>query len=569
MNDVLELFNCLVVNDGQREGQTCFTHAGIGVITDFDPTDAQSDALVAFHQPIDITTLFTREERDTASVEHLLMKQVLHYIEVYGLWTPGLFDLEVTTGQLVSMRFVAGISIGALEVLVRSLLYANAPVKDATQVKRIVEQYGLTFDINRVANNELRVILWNDTLNSFSNGDDAVRFLCYEATGEVLLIKSPEVIAAVKKVPWLPNFFELHDLPLAQVFNRHKRLILAAKNKTTARAINRISRMSKAQHVPVRESIAKTFVRHALTHPTFSGAPALSVVSTRDKLKYLNLLAQRRVQANTASFKIRNGKVFTRGDRPVYALADIHRVERMVLESLSADLAHLKGQTILLDPNVDYGLPVSRKQTVGNLPFGTLVTSYSNEISSGMYWENEWGATDLDLSTIDLDGNRVGWGGRSGFDHGSITFSGDLTDARNGAMEFMTSRDRDYGLFVNIYSGKPGSKMELIVGASRAKRQWIEKTLIREKHTLSSRDSVIGFVRGKTFVVWAGRLGNDRVSGINPIVNESRAHLWTLQRLFSVFGVKFDVDRDAETEYDHDLNYGSFSFDKLEALFKS
>ena len=93
--------------------------------------------------------------------------------------------------------------------------------------------------------------------------------------------------------------------------------------------------------------------------------------------------------------------------------------------------------------------------------------------------------------------------------------------------------------------------------------------MVRERHTLASRDSVIGFVKGKTFIVWAGRLGNSRVSGANPIVNESRANLWTLQRLFSVLGVKFDVDRDAEIEYDHDLNYSSFSFDKLEALFKN
>jgi hypothetical protein len=569
MNDVLELFNCLVVGKHQLGGSPCLTHANIGVVTDFDPNEEQSAALVAFHQPIDIRTLFTREERETASLEHLIVKQVLHYIEVYGLGAPGLFDLECDNGTITSMRYVAGISVDALAVLVQDLLYANAPVKDAKQVQRIIEHYGLTFDINRVANNELRVLLWNDSLDAFKSGDDAVRYLCHQATGEALMIKSKEVIAAVKKVPWLPSFFELHAVPLAQVFNRHKALILAAKNKNTRSAINRITRLSKTRHVPVRQSVAKHFVRHALTHPTFTGRMALTNCTMRDKFKFLNLLAQRRVQNDTASFKIRNGKVFTRGERPVYSLKDISRVEVMVLESIMDDLGHLKGQNILLDRSVDYGLPVSRKQTVGRLPFGTLVTSHSNEISSGMYWENEWGASDLDLSTIDMEGNRVGWGGRSGYDHGSITFSGDLTDARNGAMEFMTSRDEDYGLFVNVFSGQNGAKMELVVGENRESKQWIGETLIRESHTLASKDSVIGFVKGKTFVVWAGRLGNSRVSGANPIVNESQADLWTVQRLFTAIGVKFDVDRDSEIEYNHDLSYSSFSLDKLEAVFKN
>lgn len=569
MNDVLDMFNRLVVNEDQITHAPCFTHIGIGVVTDFNPNEQQSAALVAFYQPIDIITLFTREERETASLEHLLMKQVLHYIEVYGLGAPGLFDLEVTGGTIMSMRYVQGITRTELETLVQDLLYVNAPIKDTAQLRIIIEQYHLDFDINRVANNELRVILWHDGRNAFTSGDDAVRFLCYEATGEAFLIKSPEVIAAVKAVPWLSYFFELHALPLAQVFNRHKRLILAAKNRKTASVINRIARLSKTKHVPIRESIAKTFVRHALTHPTFTGTHALTRVTLRDKFKYLNLLAQRRVQSDVASFKIRNGKVFTRNDRPVYELAAIDRVEHMVLTSLSSDLAYLKGQTILLDKSVDYGLPVSRKQTVGNLPFGTRVTSHGNEISSGMYWENEWGASDLDLSTLDMDGNRVGWGAYAGYNNHDIVFSGDLTDARKGAMEFMTSRNKNYCLLVNIYAGKPGSKMELIIGANRESKRWISETLIREKHTLASRDSVIGFVRGKTFIVWAGRLGNSRVSGANPIVNESQANLWTLQRLFSILGVKFDVDKDAETEYDHDLNYSSFSFDRLETLFKN
>lgn len=570
--DVLDLFNCLVTGENQHLMHLYdYTLSNRGIITDFVPTVEQTEVLVAANNPLPLTTLFTREERETAPIEHLLMKQILHYIEVYGLDSPGLFDLEATDGTIVVMRYVQGISIKELRSKVHALLYANAPVKDAAQLKRIIDAYNLDFDLNGIQNNEMRVILYRPEVDVFYNGDDAVRYLCYMATGETLLIKSPEVITAVPRTVIPSGFFEKHEMVLAQVFNRHKRLILAAKNDKTVNAINRISRLSKTRHVPVRESIAKTFVHRALSGKgLFDALEALKHVTLRDKFNYLNLLAQKRVQSGTASFKIRNGKVHTRTDRPVYPLLDIDRAEKAVLASLAGDLSFLKGKTILLDKSVDYGLPVSRKQTVGNLPFGTEVTSDGNEISSGMYWENAWGARDLDLSTIDLDGNRVGWGMYSGYDGSDITFSGDLTDARDGAMEFMTSRNQDYGLMVNIFSGENGAEMELIVGAnSQTRKQWIDQPIIREKHALASRNSLIGFVKGKTFIVYAGRLSNQRVSGDNPIVNESRADFWTLQKLFIALGVNYDVDKQDKVVYDYDLSYRSFSFDNLEEVFSA
>lgn len=569
-DDVLDLFNCLVLGEYQRNTQPCFTHVDLGVVTDFDPDAEQSAILQSHFKPISITTLFTREERETASLEHLLMKQVLHYIEVYGLNMPGLFDLECgDQGQIVVMRFVEGITSDELELRVRDLLYTNAPIKDAMQLKRIIGEYNLNVDINEVKNNEMRCVLYRPGYDTFASGDDAVRYLCYAATGEALLIKSKEVITAVAKISVPSEFLSKHEKVLAQVFNRHKRLILAAKRSCNAPAINRISRMSKTKHVPIRESIVKTFMHQALTSITFDIEEALRQATVRDKFKYLNLLAQKRVQSPVASFKIRNGKIWTRNDRQVYSMEVILQVENMVIASLRDSIVpSLKSQMILLDKHVDYGLPVSRKQTVGNLPFGTQVVSDSNEISSGMYWENAWGATDLDLSTIDMDGNRVGWGQYSSYRNTSIKFSGDLTDARNGAMEFMTSKSQDYGLLVNIFSGEPGAQMELVIGTnSQTKSRWIEDALIREKHKLTSRNSIIGFVKGKTFVVYAGRLSNSRISGENPIVNESKVDLWTIKRLFDCLGIDYDVDKDEEVEYTTDLRYSSFSFDKLEAVF--
>lgn len=571
---VLNLFNCMVTDPDVIWGGDYYAPLlERGIVVDFLPTPEQLDIFEKELKPLEGDVLFTREERNKAPLCQLLYKQLLHYFEVYGLNTPGLFDLTVPNGAVVSMRFVKGIAVPELTQKVHDLIYANAPVKDSQSLSTIIKNYAIDYDFGYIQNNEMRIVLYRDGVDRFTDGDDAVRYMCYKATGETLLIKSKEVIAAVGAVEFPSYFFEMHEDILAQVFNRHKKIILAAKNQYNARAINRIARKSKTKHVPIRESISKTLIHKALNHDRYGDfdlPEALKHTSIRDKMKFLNILAKKKVQSPVDSFKIRNGKVFTKEDRPIYQLPVISIVEAEVLRALAYDLAPLKNKTILLDSNVDYGLPVSRKQTLGRLPYGTSVRVDSNEISSGIYWENAWGAHDLDLSTIDTKGRRVGWGQSSGYMAEDVVFSGDVTDATNGAMEFMTSRDVDYGLFVNIFSGIPGSKMELVVGGNRqTKDRWMDEPLIREKHTLDSRECVIGFVKGKTFVVHAGRLtSNCRSTGTPPILVDGQADFWTLGSLFKSLNIQFDVDHQDGLVYDHDLTYESFSYDKLEEVFQ-
>jgi hypothetical protein len=571
-SDVLNLFNAIVLDKDQYRGRGSSAFTGLvsnGLVLDFVPTPVQRAVLAEFNAPLTVRTLFTREERNTADPFELIVVQLLHYIEVYGLGEPGLFNLERDNGTLVSLRYVRGITLAELNALVHGLLTGNAPVKDAEEVARIIEAYDINFNLAEVRNNELRVRLWREGVGAFENGDDAVRYLVYKATGSTMLIKSREVIAKMKALDkkGLAPFLAAHEDVLAQVFNRHKRLLLALKDKTTATYINRIARKSKTGHVPVRESLAKTFIAKAFAYDV--GLSELSKVSVRDKLKYLNLLAVRRLQRESTLYRVRNGKVFNKKEGvPVHDLKDIARVEAMVLESLKGDLLHLRNEDILIPSGVDYGLPTSRKQTIGRLPFGTKVTVDANEISSGMYWENAWGARDLDLSTVNTAGDRVGWGQRSGYNRSDIVFSGDLTDASEGAMEFMTSKSQNYGLMVNIFAGTEGAEFELVVGKNaNQKKQWITDTVIRERHKLDSRNCLIGFVKGREFVVYTGRLNNRRISGYDPSLDMINVDFWTVKRLLVALGIDFDLDNDGDTEYTYDLNYAGFSYDKLEDLF--
>ena len=565
--EILDLFKCMV---SDKTGATNTSLVAQGLVLDFTPTKNQIDVLRDAFKPLNVRTMFSREERDNADPFYLITKQLLHYLEVYGMGQPGFFDLEVSDGVVFTMTYVRGVTVTELGDLVRALIYRNAPVADAIALRNIIQHYKIDYDLDRIANNELRVALFDESRDWFKSGDDAVRYICYVATGNMMLIKSREVVKAVSDAAdkISAKFLDLHEVQLGQVFNRHKRLIMALKGGDRRAVINRISRRSKTVHVPLQEAINKTFVARALAN-TIS-LDVLDKISVRDKFKYLNLLAYKRNQHRVDAFIVRNGKIHLEDNRPVWASADIDRVEEAVLDSLARDLAHLKGKTVLLDKQVRYGLPTSRKQTVGQLPFGTRVKVEDAPISSGIYWESDWGANDLDLSTIDQNGQRTGWGGWSGYDRSNpITFSGDMTYAGpNGAMEFMTSKGQDYGLFVNIFRGEPGTQMEVIVGPSGNDKKWIDAPIIREKTKLASRGMVIGFVRGNEFVVWQGRIGNRTVSGsgLTPYVARGMSEFWTVNDLFDHLGVKYVVDKNTDVVYDYDVSYSGVSFDKLEEM---
>lgn len=564
--NLLKLFNVLAVPETKVGTNTTLLH-DYGVVTDFPMSNIHKEVITDYFKPLDGIVLFGKTERDRKSSYELFTKQLFHYIEVYGLNSPGLFNLEVNEGKVIKLTFVKGLTISEIKTKILDLLYANAPVKDTKVIQELINDLQIQFDFDKIQNNELRIVLFDSTSHVFKNGDDAVRYMCYHATDIPMLIKSKEVLEAVKQKQFPAAFFKNHTVQLAQVFNRHKKIIMSAKNRYTRTEINKISRLSKTAHVPIVESINKKYVSLALDGNISSDV--LSKISIRDKFKYLNLLEYKKLQNSQDAFVIRNGKIHLKDGRKIYDHFNIEQVQNMVLDSLGKDLQFLNGKSILLDKNVDYGLPVSRKQTIGNLPFGTEVTVNNAKISSGVYWRNEWGSTDLDLSTIDNSGKRTGWGSYSGYDKSNpVTFSGDMTSAYDGAMEFMTSTDVEYGLFVNIFSGSTGSGFELVVGKN-GKDRWIEDAIIREKDNLKSRGNVIGFVKGDKFVVYYGRLNNDSWS-VNDksaaIVKRGSSEFWTVKKVFDHIGINYYLDNHENVDYDHDLRYESFSYDKLESL---
>lgn len=576
MKNIFELFGKVLISSEAIRTSANLDLVKYGVVTDFLLTEEQEQFLKTVNTSEQISTLFSVKERKNGPPEDLITKQLLHYIEVYGLGSPGLFNLEVKGKKLeVPILYVAGITQEQLEAEAINLAYSNAPLKDASLLRDIIRENCITLDINKVQNNELKVLLFRPETDVFESADDLVRYFIFDLLDTTLLIKDEKTISGLKQRNNKVNkrLLEKHADVLAKSFNRFKPLILALKNKNTAKIINKISKMSKSAHVPLKQSFTKTFIADAYrNHETYEWN-LLERVSMRDLFKFLNLLKIRKEKIENDVYLIRNGKIHVKPRKQIYNVDIIETIEENILREISIRLTHLKNKNILLDDKIDFGLPISRKQTVGDFPFGSRVSVSGNRISFGIHWKNSGGATDLDLSCIDLDGKRVGWGSYRGYgdDENGILFSGDVVSAPgDGAMEFFTSGPEHlYALYMNVFSGNENSDYRIIVGRE-GKNQWIKDIVFAQDMTTKSRSSFLGIVNGNDFIVYDASSGDNSVSfRYNPnILKRAAIGTWTIKELFDRIGINYEVDKSDNLVYDYHITSDRMTFTDLERLFE-
>ena len=397
---------------------------------------------------------------------NLLKEQINHYLSTYGsafqdeMYIPNevldipdakvafkvvkAYEPAVMTAKCLGL-LQSGIALkeetvdDILSVLVGELSYrftGNENIKNREAVVKLADMYG---------------VMPEDTLEFF-------RYIIFRVTGDTLLIKNEEVIQAIMESKFNPAVqFEQFGLEkLAAIFNRFKPLFLAFKPKC-ATTINKISKLSKKYHKPLVVNplnlVTSVFITdkdiHWLDNATpFALFKALSACYTRMQGQY------------AFAYRIRNGKSFVKTNTNSGVVWSNYE---FILDYLKGRFK-LKGIKVFLPRDVEYALPTSEKMYVGNIPTGSKF--YGDALAVGVYWENQWGAHDLDLSGLNI-GGKIGWNSDYKQGEGYLMYSGDITDAPNGAVEYLYAQ---YGLNEptlvknNVYSGDGNCEYKIIVG---------------------------------------------------------------------------------------------------------
>ena len=135
--------------------------------------------------------------------------------------------------------------------------------------------------------------------------------------------------------------------------------------------------------------------------------------------------------------------------------------------------------------------PTSEKSFIGNIPFGSYF-DMTNHNMIGIYWREEWGTRDFDLSLLDYNGYKIGWDGD--FYLNNVVYSGDMTMANPEASEviYIKSDCPDGMIKVNRYSGSANSKYMFMVAQSAVsslpRNYMVDPNTIKFQTEVTSKD---------------------------------------------------------------------------------
>lgn len=512
----------------------------------------------------------------------LFIDQIKHYLSTYGsdfkdeVYIPD----EVLEIDGLKLKFKVVKAYTKDEIIAKSLslLQSGIALKEDTIndiISILVDELDYTFTGDEGIRNKEAIIKIADLYGVLpSDTMEFFRYIIYRTTGESLLIKNHAMIKKIKDSNYNPSaqFKQFGLVKLSTIFNRFKPLFLAFKSKCPA-TINKISKLSKKHHKgllsnPLNEVTSRIFVEtdnHWLDNATpFALFKALSACWTRMNGQ------------DTFVYRVRNGKSFAKSN-----LTDVYVSERnynYILNYIKGRF-DLTGKKIFIPEDVEYALPTSEKMYVGNIPTGSRF--YGDALAVGIYWKNSWGARDLDLSGLNI-GGKVGW--NSNYKQGgSLYFSGDITNAPNGAVEYLyANRGLTEPTLVmnNVFSGNPDCEFKIIVGkGDNINKNYMmnpEKLFVDIKTESVEKNSVLGIFlpvgnERQSFVVLNFGQGSSRVSGNGEVSTLSTKALYqqwnnalTLKEVTRKLGAEFVSDPE---KADYDLGLDSLERDSIMNLF--
>lgn len=540
---------------------------------------------------------FYKEWNDVLSKSRfeLFIDQILHYATTYGSgFTQEGNGFVPNDGGIVprfeDLKVIEPITAEELAKKCFDVLKSGIALKDTT-MKVMCDFYKATewdgFDASRdqiaamlseVKNKEAMCYLSEKFHVLPKDEFGMLRCIAYAYTGKMELIKSRATVATIKRKAEETGFHSpLLDLTdeqltrLSRIFLRFKPIFLAmkgnGKGKTkTSSVVNRLRRLAVKNHKPFKigfwESIIKT------EQPMQEVKKRLADLDNFRKIRLMMLCKERMNFPTTMGvFTIRNGKQFVRESySPKYDRNWVARlyfaIEESLVESLKA-----KACKVRLPEGYDIALPTSEKNFVGNFPYGTSFEFTKNNVI-GVYWRNEWGTWDYDLSMADINGSYYGWCGAFRNGNASIVYSGDMTSANPEAVELLYATDAvpDGIVRLNKFNGRDKSKFRFffaneLLDAHKMRNHMVDPNNIRFDTMIDfdgQGQKTIGLVLDNRFYLMDMTSGKSRVASgkyAKTIIEATKKKAKSFIDLKEVlFRAGFEIlDKDSEVVADIDF----------------
>jgi len=412
-----------------------------------------------------------------ASLEQLVLEQIIHYVTTYGFEHLGIYDensvyiptedLEILGIEDNKLRLVVikGYTREELKSKLMALLQTGIALKDDTIADVLVIANYVELDEQNIAsikNKEVKIALYDNLHIVPRDPLEFLRYAIFKCTGKTLLIKDDLTIDAIKSGDDVSKLFfyytsEYGSHRLAEIFYRFKPLFLAFRSNSDLKPIiNKIRRLAMRYHKPMPSDYLNdvtSIIKRGGFPDNIKLQEQLKNANPFRKIRLAYALKYRNTDANSILYRIRNGKSYATDFR----FAN-HTSAGMVLDVVLNSIVEnmdVEGKKIYIPKYISYALPATEKQFTGNFPSGSYIT-IPHDMVVGIYWKDvNRHRIDLDLSLINDVGQKIGWDVAYRDAERNIFFSGDMTAAPVGASELfyiLKQNPANFIMFVNYYN---------------------------------------------------------------------------------------------------------------------
>lgn len=550
-----------------------------------------------------------------ASIEQLMIEQIIHYWTTYGAEAFGVYDVdnvyipleELNVPELdldkVSLVCIAGYTKNELKQKLLSLLESGIALHEDTisDVVDVAKFVGVTVEeVESIQNRQVRVVLYDHLGVVPKEPLEFFRYLMFKITNNSLVIKNRKTVLLIREcmVGAWPTVEELIGKyernmglePLASVFYRFKPLFLALRTTTCLKnKVNKIRKLAVKYHEPMREDFL-----NSVTAKLCSGRVLdfdkldreLNRVSVFRKVRLAYALKYRTKDVDSIFYRVRNGKGYVK-EFNYENKFQAGEVLNRVIDSIAQDVSkNVSGKKIYIPDHINYTLPATEKQFVGMFPSGTNVT-IDNDMVFGVYWENVGrNRIDLDLALISIGGDKFGWDSFYRDKERNVMFSGDMTDANGGASELFYVKKQaksSYLVTLNYFNHQEDVPVptKIFVGSEKINKlnhnYMVDPNniVVQTKTKLDKKQITLGFVDvdedKSTFYFAECGVGNSITSGYNQYTKMSLDYLFnfytnsiSLKEVFEKAGAIFTT----QEECDIDLSPEKLEKDTIISLLK-
>ena len=549
---------------------------------------------------------------DIMDLDELRLHQVLHYLSVFSHQEDGScfgnipVDKESTylpneylglnnDQDPIKFTIIYPITVDELVEKIKDLVSGIALKQETIELlMEIIPSYTNRFSIDDFKNKEIKAYLIDAGYYTPSNAIDLIRYIYYKKTGSTILISSKynKQDFNVNSYRYnsselLASFTENYGVEtIARTFNRYRDfwIMLKKDSKTNAKIINKASKLAKTLNVPCKQlpldNIASPFVLDK------DVIKELKKVTVFKKISLYNYLLNELTPSEYKLYNIRNGKIFVKESKETKYPSVIARRLVLIANSIREDLKDkVEGKKFLLSKYVQYAVPTSEKNFIGNIPVCSKISTTDN-FSFGIHWFN------LPNNRVDLDLHaeskniHIGW--NCDLRNSVATHTGDVTNAPlpNGGAEAVYFKDQFVDdtavITINNYTSADNVTTNLFFNWFNDDKVLNKDSILDiNSDTLYIKDFVIeddemmlGFVRSdetgkKDFIFYSSRLGDRIVSKYDTVmdniasaINSTIDNRLMLEDLIGMCGGLI-TDNSEEADYNLDetnLVKNSFNF---------